>query len=77
MQSENGGVVGMLEVTCSDISRLKTETAASEAKAVEEFRSPRPLQTTKADLQGTQKERGASLDYFDECALPIAGKCAQ
>jgi hypothetical protein len=92
MQSENGGVIGMLEVISSDFSRLKAETTASEAKAVEEFRSFKAdtealieqntkdvrqqevdrqdelqaLETTKADLAGTQKELGASLDYFDE-----------
>merc|ERR1712032_1465834 len=33
MQSENGGVVGMLEVIQSDFARLETDTRASEAEA--------------------------------------------
>jgi prefoldin subunit 5 len=33
MQSENGGVVGMLEVIQSDFARLETDTKASEAEA--------------------------------------------
>jgi hypothetical protein len=40
MQSENGGVVGMLEVIESDFARLESETTASEAeslKAYDEF----------------------------------------
>lgn len=81
----------MLEVISSDFSRLKAETTASEAKAVEEFKSfkadtealiaentknvrqqevdrqdeMQSLETTKADLAGTQKELGAALDYYD------------
>merc|ERR1719451_118042 len=33
MQSENGGVVGMLEVIQSDFARLETDTKAAEAEA--------------------------------------------
>jgi hypothetical protein len=91
MQSESGGVIGMLQVISSDFSRLKAETTASEAKAVEEFKSfkadtealiqentkdvrqqevdrqddMQALETTKADLAGTQKELGAALDYYN------------
>ena len=39
MQNESGGVVGMLQANSSDLFRLKVETTASEAKAVEEFKS--------------------------------------
>jgi len=39
MQSENGGVVGMLEVIESDFARLESETKASEATAQKEYDS--------------------------------------
>ena len=37
MQSENGGVVGMLEVIQSDFARLETDTKAAEAEAQKAF----------------------------------------
>merc|ERR1719230_1542959 len=37
MQSENGGVMGMLEVIQSDFARLEAETASSEAPAQKEY----------------------------------------
>jgi hypothetical protein len=37
MQSENGGIVGMLEVIQSDFARLETDTKASEAEAERVF----------------------------------------
>merc|ERR1711957_712382 len=37
MQSENGGVVGMLEVIQSDFARLEAETESSEATAQKEY----------------------------------------
>lgn len=39
MSSENGGVVGMIEVIQSDFARLEAETTASEASAQEEYDS--------------------------------------
>jgi hypothetical protein len=33
MQSENGGVVGMIEVIQSDFARLEAETSAAEAES--------------------------------------------
>merc|ERR1719463_363439 len=36
MQSENGGVIGMLEVIESDFARLEAETTAAEATAQKE-----------------------------------------
>jgi len=39
MQSENGGVVGMLEVIESDFARLESDTKASEATAQSEYDS--------------------------------------
>jgi len=37
MQSENGGVVGMIEVIQSDFARLEAETTASEAQSQKEY----------------------------------------
>merc|ERR1719213_154055 len=37
MQSENGGVVGMLEVIESDFARLEADTKSSEATAQKEY----------------------------------------
>lgn len=37
LQSENGGVLGMLEVIQSDFARLETDTKASEAEAQRSF----------------------------------------
>jgi chromosome segregation ATPase len=37
MQSENGGIIGMLEVIQSDFARLETDTKASNAEAVRQF----------------------------------------
>merc|ERR1712061_565167 len=37
MQSENGGVIGMLEVIESDFARLEADTKASEATAQKEY----------------------------------------
>merc|ERR1711879_249801 len=37
MQSENGGVIGMLEVIQSDFARLEADTKASEATAQKEY----------------------------------------
>merc|ERR1719473_1949677 len=37
MQSENGGVVGMLEVIQSDFARLESDTKADEASAQKEY----------------------------------------
>merc|ERR1719426_688535 len=37
MQSENGGVLGMLEVIASDFARVETDTKAAEAEAQDSF----------------------------------------
>ena len=37
MQSENGGIVGMIEVIQSDFARLEAETSASEAQSAKEY----------------------------------------
>merc|ERR1711904_56747 len=37
MQSENGGVLGMIEVIQSDCARLESETSAAEAEAQKQY----------------------------------------
>ena len=37
MGSENGGVVGMIEVIQSDFARLESETSAAEAEAQKQY----------------------------------------
>eukprot|EP00972_Heterocapsa_arctica_P001155 163050-Heterocapsa_arctica.AAC.1 len=37
MQSENGGIIGMLEVIESDFARLEADTKSSEAPAQKEY----------------------------------------
>merc|ERR1719263_2703951 len=78
MQSENGGVVGMLEVIESDFARLESDTKASEATAQKEYdefmTESKVDKSSKAssiehkteDLEGTQKELDAALAYFDK-----------
>merc|ERR1719269_330954 len=62
MQSENGGVVGMLEVIQSDFARLETDTKAAEAeaqKAYDEFSTEsavnRAANTKDAEHKTTKK----------------------
>merc|ERR1711877_50891 len=54
MQSENGGVVGMLEVIESDFARLEAETKAAEATAQKEYDSF--MTTSKVDKAAKQKD---------------------
>eukprot|EP00444_Apocalathium_aciculiferum_P048297 CAMPEP_0183503688 /NCGR_PEP_ID=MMETSP0371-20130417/5308_1 /TAXON_ID=268820 /ORGANISM="Peridinium aciculiferum, Strain PAER-2" /LENGTH=668 /DNA_ID=CAMNT_0025698865 /DNA_START=46 /DNA_END=2052 /DNA_ORIENTATION=- len=51
LQSENGGVIGMLEVVMSDFNRLKTETEANEAAAAKEYAD------FMASSEATKKEK--------------------
>merc|ERR1712217_972295 len=82
MQSENGGVVGMLEVVESDFARLEAETKSAEVSAQKEYDTfmtdskvdkaakrqdeTRALGVKREDLEGTQKELDAALAYFDK-----------
>merc|ERR1719502_1394868 len=92
MQSENGGVVGMLEVIQSDFARLESETNTAEASAQKEYDSfisdakedkasksatakhkeskmqdeKQQLTEKSKDLEGTQKELDASLEYYEK-----------
>merc|ERR1711997_21117 len=51
MQSENGGVVGMLEVIQSDFARLEADTAAAEATAQKNY------DTFMTDSKVTRRQR--------------------
>merc|ERR1711935_28022 len=81
MQSENGGIIGMLEVIESDFARLEADTKAAEATAQKEydtFMTDSKVDVAaketdiehktakKQDLEGTQKELDAALAYFDK-----------
>merc|ERR1719335_488217 len=92
MQSESGGVLGMLEVIESDFSRLEADTKAGEATASKEYKTfmqesqvdkskkstaiehksakkqdlSQALLVKKADLEDTQKELDAAVEYFDK-----------
>merc|ERR1719223_1029078 len=54
MQSENGGVIGMLEVIESDFARLESETKAAEAIAQKEYDTF--MTTSKVDKASKQKD---------------------
>ncbi len=92
MQSQNGGVVGLLEVITSDFARLESETTASEAQSSKEYNdfmtdskvskaqaetdtehthakkqtAEMAVETSKADLEGMQRELTAALNYFEK-----------
>merc|ERR1719456_418001 len=82
MQSENGGVVGMIEVIQSDFARLESETTASEAAAAKEYdgfmsdsaadketkkqNAEQSLTERKDDLAGTQEELDSALQYYEK-----------
>merc|ERR1712151_762178 len=54
MQSENGGVVGMLEVIESDFARLEADTTAAEATAQREYDSF--MTDSKVDKEAKSKD---------------------
>jgi len=54
MQSENGGVVGMLEVIQSDFARLETETKSSEAESAQAY--DQFMQDSKVDKAQKNKD---------------------
>merc|ERR1719172_335344 len=69
MQSENGGVVGMLEVIESDFARLEADTKASEAtsqKEYDEFMTDSQVDKTK---KSTDIEHKGSKKQDQEQAL--------
>jgi len=54
MQSENGGVVGMLEVIESDFARLEADTTAAEASAQKEYDTF--MTDSKVDVAAKQRD---------------------
>merc|ERR1712157_585978 len=57
MQSENGGVVGMLEVIESDFARLESETKAAEATAQKEY------DEFMTDSKVDKSEKNSSIEH--------------
>merc|ERR1719263_659501 len=92
MGSENGGVVGMVEVIQSDFARLESETTAAEEEGQKEYDDfmgdsstdkaqkatdiemkaskktslEQTMEEKQQDLDGTQKELGAAMEYFEK-----------
>jgi len=71
MQSENGGVVGMLEVIQSDFARLEADTKASEASAQKEY--DEFMTDSKVDKEGktTDIEHKTAKKQDEEQALVV------
>jgi len=57
MQSENGGVVGMLEVIESDFARLESDTKAAEASAQKEY------DTFMTDSKVDKSEKSTDIEH--------------
>merc|ERR1711979_46581 len=57
MQSENGGVIGMLEVIESDFARLESDTKAAEATAQKEY------DTFMTDSKVDKSEKSTDIEH--------------
>merc|ERR1719326_518337 len=57
MQSENGGVVGMIEVIQSDFARLESDTTAAEEEAQTEY------DTFMTDSATDKAQKSADIDH--------------
>lgn len=69
MQSENGGVVGMLEVIESDFARLEADTKASEATAQKEYDSFMTDSQVDKTKKSTDIEHKSAKKQDEEQAL--------
>jgi hypothetical protein len=67
MQSENGGVMGMLEVIQSDFARLEAETRASESAGADEF------QRFSDESAKDKAVKNTDLDHKDKTKTEKAG----
>jgi len=74
MQSENGGVVGMLEVIQTDFARLEAETTASEASSAKEYADF--MADSEADIKVKKKdiEHKTTKKQDEEQALMVTEK---
>jgi len=69
MQSENGGVVGMLEVIQSDFARLESDTAAEEATSQKEYDTFMTDSKIDKESKETDIEHKTSKKQNEEQAL--------
>jgi len=72
MQSENGGVVGMLEVIESDFSRLEADTKASEATAQKEYDEFMTDSKVDKEAKSTDIEHKTAKKQDESQALTVA-----
>merc|ERR1712216_615137 len=71
MQSENGGVVGMLEVIESDFARLEADTKASEATAQKEYDTFMTDSKVDKESKETDVEHKTAKKQDQEQALTV------
>merc|ERR1719386_560424 len=74
MQSENGGVVGMLEVIESDFARLESDTKASEATAQKEYDSFMSDSKEDKAAKSSSVEHKTAKKQDQEQALTVSRK---
>jgi cell division septum initiation protein DivIVA len=74
MQSENGGVVGMIEVIQSDFARLEADTKASEASAQKEYDEFMTDSTVDKESKATDIEHKTAKKQDQTQALTVAQK---
>merc|ERR1719443_1955222 len=63
MQSESGGIIGMLEVILSDFARLQTDTETAEDEAETAYTK---FMNESEEVEVTQEELDAALAYFEK-----------
>merc|ERR1719487_434326 len=78
MQSENGGVVGMIEVIQSDFARLESETTGAEAEGAKEYEgfmqdSAVDKTQKKADIEHKTAGRQNALAALEEKKTDLEG----
>merc|ERR1712190_407969 len=72
MQSENGGVVGMLEVIESDFARLEADTKAAEATAQKEYDTFMTDSKVDKEAKSTDIEHKTAKKQDESQALTVA-----
>merc|ERR1712008_329484 len=71
MQSENGGVIGMLEVIESDFARLEADTKAAEATAQKEYDTFMTDSKVDKEAKSTDIEHKTAKKQDEEQALTV------